>query len=376
MTTEERVPLLLTPGPLTTSAPTKHAMLRDWGSRDAEFVALTARVRRSLLDIVGGADGHVVVPIQGSGTFAIEATIGTLVPANGKLLVLVNGAYGRRIVRIAERLGRANAVLETPEDVPWDAATVADALARDRAVTHVAAVHCETTSGMLNPLAEMASAVAVAGRRLLVDAMSSFGAIPLDAGSLAFDAVVASANKCLEGVPGLAFAVIRRAAIEGAEGNAPSLSLDLCDQWRFMEETGQWRFTPPTHVVAALAAALDAHAAEGGVAGRGMRYGRNCAALVDGMRALGFVTFLPERLRAPVIVTFRMPADASFDFEIFYAAMAERGFLIYPGKLSLTPSFRIGCMGQVDEADLQAAVEAVRASLTEMGVASGTPAAA
>jgi len=235
-------------------------------------------------------------------------------------------------------------------------------------------VHCETTSGVLNPVEEIAAVTARHGRRLLIDAMSAFGAIPLDARRTPFDAVTASANKCLEGVPGMGFAIVRREVLEAARGQAPSLSLDLHDQWTAMEKNGQWRFTPPTHVIAALDRALDQHAAEGGVAGRGARYRRNCARLVEGLRAMGFQTLLPDRLQAPVIVTVRMPADPKFDFETFYERLGRRGYVIYPGKLTVADSFRIGCIGAVGEAEMSGVLDAIRAVLAELGVTSCAPA--
>ncbi len=367
-------PLLLTPGPLTTSAATKRAMLRDWGSRDRDFIALTRQARDGVLRVAGAGDAHTAVLLQGAGTYAVEAMLGTFVPPDGKLLVLVNGAYGRRMIDIAGRLGRAATALTTPEDTPPVAAAVARALAEDRAISHVAVVHCETTTGILNPLAAIADVVAAAGRRLLVDAMSSFGAIAIDAARLPCDAIAASANKCLEGVPGVAIAIARTDALRATAGNAPSVSLDLHDQWQALEATGQWRFTPPTHVVAALVQALAEHAAEGGTAGRGARYERNCRVLVDGMRALGFTTLLPDALQAPIIVTFHEPADPAFAFPAFYDAMAARGFVIYPGKLTQAATFRIGCIGQVHEPDMHDAVAAVADSLTELGVTDGVPA--
>jgi len=371
-----REPLLFTPGPLTTTRITKEAMLRDWGSRDGAFIAMNARVRRRLTALVHGEASHVCVPLQGSGTFIVEAMIGTLVPPAGKLLVLVNGAYGRRMVRICEYYRRACSVQETPEDRPVDPAALDAALAGDPDLTHVVVVHCETTSGVLNPLEEIAAVTARRQRRLLVDAMSAFGALPLDARRVAFDAVAASANKCLEGVPGVGFAIVRREALEEARGQAPSLSLDLHDQWSAMEKTGQWRFTPPTHVIAALDRALDQHAAEGGVAGREARYRRNCALLVEGLRALGFVTLLPDRLQAPIIVTVRMPADPKFDFETVYERLGRRGYVIYPGKLTVADSFRIGCIGALGEAEMRGVLGAIREVMGELGVASGAPAAA
>ncbi len=367
-------PLLLTPGPLTTSRSVKEAMLRDWGSRDREFIALNAAVRQRLTALAGAEASHVTVPLQGSGTFVVEAMLGTLVPRDGKLLVLVNGAYGERMLEIAAYHGRAATALRTPEDVPNDPEALDRALAEDPAITHVAVVHCETTSGILNPLAEVAAVTARHGRRLLIDAMSAFGALPLDAREIRFEALAASANKCLEGVPGVAFAIVERQALLAAAGNCPSLALDLHDQYLAMEGNGQWRFTPPTHVLAAFHQALVEHEEEGGVEGRGRRYRENCRILIAGMRALGFETLLPDALQAPIIVTFRMPADPAFRFEDFYDRLRRKGFVIYPGKLTVAPSFRIGCIGRIGAAEMRRAVAAVADTLREMGVASGRPA--
>ncbi len=350
-------------------------MLHDFGSRDTHFIAVNRRLRERLLAVAGAADTHVCVPLQGSGTFAVEAMLGCFVPRDGKALILVNGAYGERMARICAVLGRSFVTLEVPEDTPTDLEALDQALAADDAISHVAAVHCETTSGILNPLPEIAEVVARHGRRLLIDSMSAFGALPLDARSLAFDAVVASSNKCLEGVPGLGFCIARRGALEQTEGNAPSLSLDLHDQWRAMERNGQWRFTPPTHAILAFDKALEEFEAEGGVEGRGGRYRENCRTLVEGMRALGFKTLLPDRLQAPIIVTFHMPADPRFDFAAFYESLRQRGYVIYPGKLTVADSFRMGCIGQLGRAEIEGALTAVRETLTEMGVTNCTPAA-
>jgi 2-aminoethylphosphonate-pyruvate transaminase len=371
-----RDPWLLTPGPLTTSMTVKQAMLHDWGSRDREFIEVNAAMRRRLVELVKGEEAYTTVPMQGSGTFAVEAMIGTFLPRQGKALILVNGAYGQRMARICDYMGRAYATVEAPEDRAVDPAAVERALLADSRITHVAAVHCETTSGVLNPIAEIAGVVAKAGRRLLIDSMSAFGALPLDVRQVPFDAVAASSNKCIEGVPGLGFVVCRIDALQAAKGNAHALSLDLHDQWAVLEKTRQYRFTPPIHCIVALAKALEEHAAEGGVEGRGSRYRNNCRILVEGMRALGFETLLPDRLQAPIIVTFRMPADPRFHFESFYDRLRERGYVIYPGKLTVADSFRIGCIGRLGEAEMKGAVEAVRAVMAEMGVSSGAPAKA
>ncbi len=361
-------PLLLTPGPLTTSERVRRAMMRDWGSRDADFIRLNAEVCARLLSISGGVERRVCVPWRGSGTFAVEAMIATLVPPEGRLLVLRNGAYGARMVEIARRYGRDVVVQEDPEDRAHSPERLDHRLAEDPAITHVAVVHCETTTGLLHPLAELAAVVARRGRHLLVDAMSSFGALPLDVGRLPALAVAASANKCLEGVPGLAFVIVEREALMAAQGVCPSLALDLAAQYRAMAETGQYRFTPPTHVLAALREALLIHEEEGGVEGRGRRYRENLRVLVAGMRELGFRTLLSDELQAPIIVTFLEPASPSWCFDRFYDGLKRRGFAIYPGKLARRPSFRIGCIGRVFPDDLRRAVAAVAEVLGEMGV--------
>lgn len=368
MAAQVQDPWLLTPGPLTTSRTVKEAMLHDWGSRDREFIDVNRRVRDRLVALAGGEGSHVCVPLQGSGTFAVEATVGTLLPRDGKALILVNGAYGKRIAKICDYYRRSYHIVETLEDVPNDPASVDAALEADPGLSHVFVVHCETTSGILNPVAEIAAVVARHGRKLVVDAMSAFGAIPLDAREVPFDALVASSNKCIEGVPGVGFTIVRESLIERCAGNAPSLTLDLHDQWQSMQRNGQWRFTPPTHVIVAFDQALREHQEEGGVQGRGARYANNCRILVDGMRRLGFQTLLPDALQAPIIVTFHMPADPAFVFETFYDYLGEQGYVIYPGKLTVAESFRIGCIGRLDEQQMRGAVEAIAATLERMGV--------
>ncbi len=367
-------PILLTPGPLATSPATKRAMMHDWGSRDREVVSMTARARARLLALAGATENHVCVPLQGSGTFAIEAAIGTLVPRGGKLLVPVNGAYGQRMVRIAEVLGLAHVATTTPENLALDPEHVGAVLDSDPAIGDVAAVHCETSSGVLNPVAEIARLVDKRGKRLLVDAMSAFGAIPLDAAEVPFDSMVSSSSKCLEGVPGLAFVIARRDSLAKRGGNARSLSLDLHDQWRTLERTGEWRFTPPTQVLAALDQALTELDEEGGIAARGGRYRRNRDRLVKGMREMGFATLLADDVQAPIIVTFLAPADPNWRFETFFAGLRRRNYVIYPGKLTAAESFRVGCIGHLGNDAIPGLIEAVRATIDEMGLVNRGPA--
>jgi len=361
-------PFLLTPGPLTTSLTVKQAMLHDFGSRDAKFIDLNARILERLVEIVNGVGSYVSVPLQGSGTFVVEAMIGNFVPADGKLLILINGAYGKRIAKICDYYQRKYLIQESAEDVPVDTAKLDATLDADADITHVVVVHCETTSGILNPLREVAQIVARHQRSLLIDSMSAFGALPLDATEIEFDAVVASSNKCLEGAPGMGFCVARETALEKTEGNSPSLVLDLYDQWRAMQKNRQWRFTPPTHVLLAFDQALTEYEAEGGVQGRGGRYRANCDLLVAGMRALGFKTLLPDELQAPIIITFHMPTNPEFDFDAFYDGLKNQGYVIYPGKLTVANSFRMGCIGRLDQTHMQAALDAVKRMLNQFGI--------
>jgi len=369
-------PLLLTPGPLTTSASVKQAMVHDWGSRDQGFIAINKMVLEKIVELAGAQGTHVTVPVQGSGTFAVEAMITSFVPKTGKLLVVINGAYGQRAKKIAEIAGRAVATYETPEDTPPDLAKLEAMLVADPAITHVFAVHCETTSGILNPITDLAALVKKQGRRLLVDSMSAFGAIEIDARSVHYDALAASSNKCLEGVPGLGFVVCRSSALAECKGNATTLVLDLHDQAEGFAKTGQYRFTPPIHVIVALGKAIEEHAAEVGVAGRGKRYRENAKVLIDGMRAMGFQTLLPNDLQAPIIITFHMPTDPKFVFQNFYDGLKDRGYVIYPGKLTVADSFRMGCIGRLYPDHMRGALAAVREVLDEMRVTNGGPALA
>ena len=368
-------PWLLTPGPLTTSPEVKEAARHDYGSRDRRFIDINRRVRERLVAIAGGQGTHVCVPLQGSGTFVVEAMLGTLVPRDGKVLILVNGAYGRRMAKICEVAGRPFVLLEAAEDAPVDPQALERTLAGDAGISHVAVVHCETTSGVVNPLDAVARVCERHSRALLVDAMSAFGALPLDARVTRFDALVAASGKCLESTPGLGFCVVRSEVLARCGGNAHAFCLDLRDQHLAMERDGQWRFTPPVQTLLSLDRALEEFEAEGGTAARGARYRENMRVLVGGMRRLGFETLLPDAVQAPIIITFRMPADPRFRFESFYERMGRRGYVIYPGKLTSVPSFRIGCIGRLGPAEMRGALSAVEDVLGEMGVSSGVPSA-
>ena len=373
MSNVDRDPILLTPGPLTTSLATKTAMLRDWGSWDASFNAVTARVRERLTAIINGRESHVCIPMQGSGTFSVEGAVNTLVPRDGHVLVLINGAYGKRLARLTEMMGRKLSTFETADDVPTTAADVARALDADPSITHVGLIHCETSTGILNPLPEIADVVARRGRSLIVDAMSSFGAIPIDAKAIPFDALIAASGKCIEAPPGMGFVFVRKTMLEQCAGRSTSLALDLYDQWTYMERTTQWRYTPPTHVVVAVDAALEQYIAAGGQPARYRRYAANCETLIAGMTEMGFKVFLDARIQAPIIVTFHAPADPKYAFKPFYEEVRNRGFVLYPGKLTQLETFRVGCIGAIGPEEMRHAVNAVRDSLRTLGIANGIP---
>jgi 2-aminoethylphosphonate-pyruvate transaminase len=303
--------LLFTPGPLTTSLSVKQAMLHDAGSWHFEFNAVVKRVREKLLELGGVSReaGYEAILMQGSGTFGVEAVLATVIPPDGKLLVVSNGAYGERIVQMAQYMKMKHAVLRCAENCTPDPKALEDTLAHDDDIKHVVAVHCETTTGILNPVTDLARIVKRHGRSCIVDAMSSFGGIPIDVAAAAIDYLVSSANKCIEGVPGFSFVIARRAALLACEGYARSLSLDLLGQLRGFEKNGQFRYTPPTHAILAFEQALNELEQEGGVAARGARYERNHRVLVEGMRRLGFRVYLDPNVQSYIITSFHYPAE-------------------------------------------------------------------
>ncbi|MHC4556186.1 MAG: 2-aminoethylphosphonate--pyruvate transaminase [Planctomycetota bacterium] len=361
--------ILFTPGPLTTSQSVKQAMLRDLGSRDVEFIGLVKQIRHKLVEL-GQArpDEYTTVLMQGSGTFGLEAVISSTVPPNGKLLVIINGAYGKRIAKIASMLKIDSSILEYSENTTPDIREVEDAMKADREITNVAIVHCETTTGIINPIREIGKLVAISGAKYFVDAMSSFGAIPINLAECNIDYLVSSANKCIEGVPGFSFALCKLSSLKETTGYARSLSLDLLDQYQGFEKNGQFRFTPPTHTLSAFMQALTELEAEGGILGRAERYRRNYETLVVGMRQMGFKEYLRPEDQGYIITSFLYPNYPNFSFIEFYESLNQKGYVIYPGKVSNANCFRIGNIGRIFEPDISALLEAVWETITEMDV--------
>lgn len=354
--------ILLTPGPLTTTETVKQAMMTDWCTWDEDYnVHIVQEIRKSLVELATAHTGeYTAILMQGSGTYCVESVIGSVIKPNDKLLILSNGAYGDRMGNIAEYHGIRYDMLAFDETEQVSVAYVDDYLAHNADITHVAVVHCETTTGVLNPLKEIAHLVKMYGKKLIVDAMSSFGGVPLDVQELGIDFLISSANKCIQGVPGFGFIIARQSELMHCKGVSRSLSLDIYDQWETMEKGhGKWRFTSPTHVVRAFKQAMDELKAEGGVEARYRRYCENHDVLVGGMRSLGFKTLLPDEIQSPVITSFLYP-HAGFDFKGFYAQLKEKGFVIYPGKISQADTFRIGNIGDVYPDDFRRLVEAIR----------------
>lgn len=361
-------PLLLTPGPVSVSRTTKEVMLIDRPSGDTEFQGDVALAREYLVGLVSGHGRYTAIPVPGSATYANEAAIETLVPPGGKLLIHSNGVYGDRLIEICAANGTPHAVIRTPPFTPATEAEFEQAVRADPAITHVMVVHCETSTGVLNPLEPVATVCRRHAKGLLIDAVASFGAVPIDARTLRFDAVMLSSNKCMQGVPGVGWAIVQTQALEASRGNSRTLSLNLWDQNQHMDRTGAFRFTPPTQVVSAFAQACREHLQEGGTEARLERYRRNWRRLVDGMRQMGFRTLVPDAFASPIVATFHNPDHPSFSFQALFEGMKRRGFIIFPGRLALADTFRIGCMGDITDADIGDAMVAVAETMREMGV--------
>ena len=371
---QETTPYLLTPGPLTTTPAVKEAMLRDWGSWDADLRAVVASIRADLLEIADASQGFECVLLQGSGSYGVEAALGSFAPKNKKTLMLTNGAYGERAIKAMSYMNRDFISYETDELEAPSADEVAALLKANPDVGAVFLVQCETTSGIVNPVEDIAAVAQKAGCIVILDAMSSFGAMDLSMKRMGIDVLISSANKCIEGVPGFTYILARRDLLEASQGVSHSLSLDLYEQWAYMEKSGQFRYTPPTHILVAFAKALEQHKAEGGAPGRLARYKKTAKAMRDGMRRIGLTPLLGDNETGPIIQTFATPRDPNFDFTRFYEGLKQRGFIIYPGKLTKKPSFRVGNMGALDHDVMAMLVDATEATLKAMNVKDLTPA--
>ena len=344
---------LLTPGPLTTSNSVKEEMLFDRCTWDDEYKAITQKIRKQLLEISGASiKVYTTILMQGSGSFGVEAVLNTAIGKEDKLLIISNGAYGERIIKMAKCIGINYVCYSSPYDKVLEIDVIKDILNKDKAITHLAMVHSETTTGILNPIEKIAKLSKEQGKILIIDAMSSFGGIPINVQNLDIDYLISSANKCIQGVPGFCFIIAKIERLLKCNGNSKSLCLDLYDQWKCMDKDGKWRFTSPTHVVAAFSKAIDELIEEGGVIARNDRYKKNNYLLRNKLKSIGFDAYIKEELQSPIITTFVFP-NKEFDFIHFYSYVKKRGFVLYPGKLTEIDTFRIGNIGEIYKEDIE-----------------------
>ena len=362
--------ILFTPGPLTTSMTVKESMLSDYGSRDLFFITTIRETREKLLEITGLSQekGYEAIIMQGSGTFGIESTITTAIPRDGHLLLLINGAYGTRMKKIAEVNQIKVSSIEYPENMTPDPSELDNYLGNNPPVTHVAVVHCETTTGIFNPIREIGEVVNRHGKIYMIDAMSSFGAVPVNFEEFHIDYLISSSNKCIEGVPGFSFTIAKKETLLKTKGQSRTLSLDLFAQWEGLEANGQFRFTPPTHAIVAFRQALKELEEEGGVDARAERYLKNYNTLITGMRLAGFKEYLEPEKQGYIITSFFFPEHPNFDFNTFYEKLNEKGQVIYPGKLSKSDCFRIGNIGKIFPDDIKKLIEIIGKVLRDMDV--------
>ena len=344
---------LLTPGPLTTTDTVKKEMLFDHCTWDDDYKQITQEIRKELLKLAHvSEEDYTVVLMQGSGTFGVESVLTSVIGEDEKLLIAANGAYGKRMAAIAEHAKIDYVLYEEDFDKVPDAGKIAAYLDEDAKITHVAMVHSETTSGILNDIASVAKVVKERGKTFIVDAMSSFGSVDIQVGELGIDFIISSANKCIQGVPGFSFIICRRDKLMESKGKARSLSLDLYDQWETMEKDGKWRYTSPTHVVLAFRQALRELEEEGGIEKRQERYEKNNQILIENLAELGIKPYVGADVQGPIITTFYYPEHHNFSFQDMYQYIKERGYAIYPGKVTDADTFRIGNIGEIYPEDM------------------------
>jgi 2-aminoethylphosphonate-pyruvate transaminase len=363
--------LLLIPGPVTTRPEVRQALTQDIAPWDDDFRHFFARLRTRVLHRAGGSeDQHAALPLQGCGHFIAEAALRTFLPPGGRILVPATGAYANRMIRLAKEAGRVPVVLPMGLTDATDPDAVARALAADPTLTHVGMVYSETGSGVIHDVPAVGAVVRATGRRMIIDAVSAFGALPLDVSAMPeVDAAVFTSNKCLEALPGIAFAVARIDRLLACAGNAGSWSFDLSSIYNHALTSGwgSFRFTPPAQILAALDVALDYLDAEGPPA-RLARYTENMRTLYGGVRDLGLTPWLPPSRQGPVIVNVHAPDDPAWDLQAFVAALKVRGILISNFWNTPVPTFRVGCIGAITPRDMAGAVQAMDQALREIGV--------
>ena len=352
---------LLTPGPLTTTETVKKEMMFDHCTWDDDYKVITQQIRAKLLELAQvSEEEYTAILMQGSGTFGVESVLTSVIGEDEKLLICANGAYGERMEDIAKHAKISYMIYNERYDRVPDAGKVAEILDENPDITHVSMVHSETTSGILNDIESVAKVVKEKGRTMIVDAMSSFAGVEIPVADWGIDFIISSANKCIQGVPGFSFIIANIEKLEASKGKARSLSLDLYDQWMTMKKDGKWRFTSPTHVVLAFAQALKELEAEGGISARHQRYAENNQLLIQKMAELGIRPYIDGEHQGPIITTFFYPENKNFSFAEMYQYIKERGYAIYPGKVTEADTFRIGNIGEIYKEDILKVSELIK----------------
>lgn len=360
--------ILLNPGPATTTRSVKEAqVVPDICPREQEFGDLLDGIRRDLVRIVHGEDQFVTILFGGSGTAAMEAVMSSVVPPGGRVLVVENGAYGTRFVEMAERHRIETVSFRMPYGEPPDLKALDALLSVNQGITHLFVIHHETTTGMLNPVSEIAATAARNGVSVVLDAMSSFAGLPIDLRRLGVDYLISSSNKCIQGMAGLSFVLCRRSLLVASRNHARTYYLDLLEQHLYFEKTRQTRFTPPVQTCYALRRAIDEYFAEG-QGGRFARYRANWETLYAGLSNLGFRFLLPRQWESGILVAVREPDHPAYSFEDMHDYLYARGFTIYPGKGAREATFRLSILGDLSTTDVTAFLQALEAYLKERGI--------
>jgi 2-aminoethylphosphonate-pyruvate transaminase len=366
---QEDMTYLLSPGPVTTTRNVKFAALADFDPCSAEFISITKDVQSRLLKLCGADESYACIFVQGAGTQAVESVLSGLAPARGgKTLVVSNGEHGERAANILQRLNLPYVRIDLKAGTPVAAEDIRPLLQSDRSMTHIWLAHCDSGTGTVNPIGDIAAIANDLGRQVILDATATMGALPISAATDAISAIVGTSSVCIQALPGLSFCVVKKDLLNSSMGRSQSFSQDLFEEWRNLESSGQFRFSAPTHLVAALQRALKELVEEGGHDARRMRYERNARVVLSGMRKLGFTPLLADENAGPIVQVILAPADGSYNYDHFHAALASRGFSIAPGRIANLATFRVGTAGNLDATTMNAFIDALKDSVGALGI--------
>jgi len=362
--------ILLNPGPATTTDTVKNSLLvPDICPREKEFGELMKRVMKKLVDVIHGGPEYTSVIFTGSGTAAIEACITSVVPHDKKIFIINNGAYGKRMVQIA-KINKIDCIhYEEAVNKEINLNSIESFLKQNkREISHLAIVHHETTTGMLNPVNEICKISNSFGIECIVDAMSSYAGIPINIKEMNADFLISSSNKCIQGMAGLSFVISRVSSLDKLNNIPPrSLYLDLLGQFQSLKKTNQMRFTPAVQIFYALEQALNEYFEETAIR-RYERYKNSYDVLIRGLKDLGFKLYLPDHLHSKLLTTIYEPTNSAYSFNEMHDYLYEKGYTIYPGKCNNENTFRIANIGQIDQTDIIGFIEKLEAYLIKYGI--------